>query len=465
MARSHQTPSFMDVAGEFFDEMNGAPDFGSNQERAVSLANNPVLAGLSPSQVRPTVPGTLEGFLPGESRHKTVMKTAFGNLADPGFAERGPEAATVKDGEASWHDRQTAMRGLVGQDGVTPDAKLMNDVYVAQIMGNKDIMQTSAAFALRMANTYGPQTPEEAEADPNRSAFLRNKSPAMKHMWPDQDTSGTANQDYRGWQSVIGGMASGLNPFGARDPDALSNGLGANKDVLAELVGKEGDYSLEESSYILRAMGQLRDVMKAEKGRDGLIPAWINGYAPDAAGYEVEPKNRIRVRPEADVGAGNRNDPTTHASSRGFTRWMQPLGALTHNKTDPYKVEGPGEGEPESFDYLQGTSGTTLDMLNFFGAHGAGVEESTSLMQAFYANWHAVAPDGNAHSQSESIGTMLQYLHGSNLTAPIMTPITGAADVASMRGEGVNPDALQPGERATYANPLTPEDPGYLTRG
>ena len=464
MARTHQTPSFMDVAGEFFDEMNGAPDFGSNEERAAQLAGNPVLTGLSPNQVRPTVPGTLEGFLPGESRHKTVMKTAFGNLADPGFAESSPAAGTVKDGDASWHDRQEAMRGLVSQDGVTPDAKLMNDVYVAQIMGNKDIMQTSAAFALRMAGTYGPQTPEEAAAGPNRSAFLRNKSPEMKHMWPDQDVEGTANQDYRGWQSIIGGMAASRNPFGSKDPDALSKGVGANKDVLTELVGKEGDYTLEESSYILRAMGQLRDVMKAEKGAGGIIPEWIDGYAPDADGYEVEPKNRIRVRPDAAVGAGNRNDPATHASSRGaLSRWMQPLGAYRHNKTDPYKVEGPGDGEPESFDYLQGTSGTTLDMLNFFGAQGAGVEESTSLMQAFYANWHAVAPDGNAHSQSESVGTMLQYLHGTNLNAPIMTPITGAADVASMRGEGV--EALQPGERAAYANPLTPENPGYLSRG
>jgi hypothetical protein len=229
---------------------------------------------------------------------------------------------------------------------------------------------------------------------------------------------------------------------------------------------------LEEATYILRAMGQLRDVMKSEKGdvpsdggkTPGLIKKWLSSYSKegnhaDGPVYPISPRNRIRDTNEPGLSTGNRNWPTEHASSRGITRWLQPIGNWRFQGNNIYQVENPTADEPHSFDYLQGTSGTTLDMINFFLAHGESVENSAKLMQAFYANWHAVAPDGNAHSQSESIGTMLQYLHRTNLQAPIMTPILGADDVKSMTGAGARHRSAK---RETYATPLSEEAPGYL---
>ena len=44
-----------------------------------------------------------------------------------------------------------------------------------------------------------------------------------------------------------------------------------------------------------------------------------------------------------------------------------------------------------------------------------------------------MALDGQAHAQSESIGTMLQHLHRTNLHAPIMAPILSLEDVQSLK--------------------------------
>ena len=82
-------------------------------------------------------------------------------------------------------------------------------------------------------------------------------------------------------------------------------------------------------------------------------------------------------------------------------------------------------------------------------AHGKSKDQAIRLMQVFYANWHNVAPDGMAHNQSESIGTMMQYLHRTNLKKPIMTPIKGGKDIDAMKESG-------------HANALTKMSPGFL---
>jgi hypothetical protein len=70
-------------------------------------------------------------------------------------------------------------------------------------------------------------------------------------------------------------------------------------------------------------------------------------------------------------------------------------------------------------------------------------------MQIFYANWHKVAPDGNAHSQSESLGTMTQYLYRRNLKKPLVVPIRSGSD---LEGESAKP----------YFGRLDATDRGYL---
>ena len=172
---------------------------------------------------------------------------------------------------------------------------------------------------------------------------------------------------------------------------------------------------------------------------------------------DVLPTGRIKVKGKG-VGGLGRDDPAWHDWSRGLNRKIVPFAAPYYHGSPPYKIQdrentkGSRRGDQGSFDFLMGTSGTTLDMLNFFLAQGKTADEAARLMQVFYANWHKVAPDGNAHSQSESIGTMTQYLYGRNLKRPVMVPIQGEEDVAG-------------DEKQTYFSPLTEDDPGYLVGG
>lgn len=398
------------------------------------------LEGLSSYQTAPTPAGTLEGALPGQSRHKAVIKHVFGKAMPQNSGSR-----------KRWRERQQAHIASLGTVGATADAKLKNDVFVANIMKNHDIMKTAARFAHKMSKVYG--------TGGGRAHVLAGHSAEMRHMWPDQNTSGTANSDYRGWQSVIGNYVGSY--FRSRDPNPLATGLAANRKKLARLKKRRPDqpYTLEESSYILRAMGQLRDVMKTEKGRvpgaggqgqvDGLIKSMLGNPTKMIGEDQINLRNRIIERGR---GTGDHNVPAQHGQSRAFrNRFVQPLGTRMNQGTDIYRAHEPDGAA--SFDYLQGTSGTTLDMLNFFLAHNQDRETSTKLMQAFYANWHAVAPDGNAHSQNESMGTMLQYLYNTDLRRPIMAPILSRGDVDSMRGgEGPYGTALKDGE--SYLNYL-----------
>lgn len=360
------------------------------------------LKGISSFLSRPTRPGTLVGFIPGESRHKKIIRIVFDNIAP-----RGSE---------SWTEHQKELES--GTKGVDMDPKLCNDIYVANIMKSPQMMGTALTFLTEMSTLYGTNG-QRAE---------------MRHLWPDQDTSGNKNTTYRGYLSVAKSF------FPDKEKNPLSLGLQANKDKLAELSRKHQrnePLSLEETNYILRAMGQLRDVMKTEKGMvptrigEKKEPGLIKEHLSNGSKWDngIAKKNRIRVSGDAQSD-DTRANPQEHAFSRWWgNRWFQPFGTLRMLSSGIYRIINPNKtGATGSFDYLQGTSGTTLDMLNFFLAHGKSADEATQLMQVFYAHWHAVAPDGNAHSQVESICTMMQYLHGTSLNGPIMAPITSLED-------------------------------------
>jgi len=141
----------------------------------------------------------------------------------------------------------------------------------------------------------------------------------------------------------------------------------------------------------------------------------------------------IRTKGKGAGGQG-RDTPGWHDWSRGANRKLVPLMAPYYHGSPPYEIQGKEggggrRGAQGSLRFPDGHLGTTLDMLNFFLAQGKTADEAARLMQVFYANWHKVAPDGNAHSQSESIGTMTQYLYGHNLKRPVMAPIRGEGDV------------------------------------
>lgn len=388
-----------------------------------------IFEGIHESNLAPTTPGlsSAAGFLPGESHHKQNIKDVHGNL--------GNMNGNLQNGK--WENREGNLNNAMEQGmpgDSTIDTKVRNDVYVAGIMKDQKMMREAAQFALEMSALYKPGGA--------RAPQIKGNSGEMSHLWPDQDTSGTKNTSYRGWPSVFNSLISGIAPTG-RDPEYLSKAMATNEPKLRQLVAKRQDYTLDESMYILRVMGQLRDVMKSEKKSGGVIKEML-----EQEGGDQETFNRIRVSGE---GTGeNRDVPEEHKSSRDFSsRFFQPYGTLKHKDDEIYMVEDSERREPKRFDYLQGTSGTTVDMVNFFLAQGKDKDEATRLTQVFYANWHAVAPDGNAHGQSESIGTMLQYLHRTNLKKPITAPIRGSEDVEGMKNAG-------------YANDLTPEHPGYL---
>jgi len=383
-----------------------------------------------------------------ESHHKTNIKTIFNNLQE---ADRQQNPFLQQQND--WRENQLHLEEEIGRelaDNTFIDVKVRNDVYVANIMNNHDMMREAANFCLAMSKMYGEN------GDEKRKAQIKKSSGEMDHMWPNQDLGKSLNKDYRGHTSVAKSIGSRvLNQFGIKkykDDDYLSKALSKNIPTLNNLVDKDR-YNLEETMYILRAMGQLRDVMKAEKKKNGLVRNYIDENRDGTV------KDRINV--DGKENTADRNNPKEHKESRRYyNRYVQSLGSYMTQEYGIYAVQNRMEGEPQKFDYLQGTSGTTLDMINFFRAHDYNNEQSSRLMQVFYANWHAVAPDGNAHSQSESIGTMLQYLNDVNLRVPILTPITSEADVTSMttRVQSVNERTRR---RSRYGNSLERQTNGH----
>jgi hypothetical protein len=374
------------------------------------------------------------GFLPGKSRHKRVVETVFENI--------GKRTHSDTRFKGQWKNKEANLEKSVLQDSgeSTLDAKVRNDVFVANVMKDQEMMKEAVNFSLEICNLYGNNGARKGQI---------NRNPAvMDHMWPDQDLSESRNSSHRGWGAMSRSIANhkvtpkAISGLGG---DYLSNAIERNRPQLQKLAAHKGEYSLEQTMYILRVIGQLRDVMKSEKKPNGLVKNFL------AAAGGVQKFNRINVRgnPAPAEKPGDRNFPAEHSSSRDGSSRIQPIGTIKHRNSNIYKVGDPKKGQPEKFDYLQGTSGTTIDMVNFFLAHGKSKDEATRLMQVFYANWHSVAPDGMAHSQSESIGTMMQYLHRSNLKKPIMTPIKSGGDVDSMK-------------QSDHANALTDESPGYL---
>jgi len=398
-----------------------------------------IFKGMNSGDIKANTPGlsSLYALLPGESHHKKNIKTIFKNLSENGR-------------QIDWSHHQTNLEKKVNKAAMDQgiDAKVINDVYVASIMKDQDIMKEAVKFGLEMIDIYGKGG--------SRSDKIKNNKAEMDHIWPNQDLSSSKNTEYRGWTNVASSLVEHHVPKVNPEIKAgyLSKAIERNKPQLENLAKKNTSFNLEESMYIIRVMGQLRDVMKAEKKRGGLIPEFLK------RDDNKEKFNRIRVKGEGS--SVDRDYPKEHASSRSFLhRFVQPIGTFAHRDDNIYKVDSPKKGGPQRFDYLQGTSGTTVDMINFFQSHGKNKNETTRLTQAFYANWHSVAPDGNAHSQSESIGTMLQYLHRTNLQTPIMAPIKGSKDVESMispmKGRKKNSKKTN-----QYSNKLKSKKGGYL---
>ena len=140
-------------------------------------------------------------------------------------------------------------------------------------------------------------------------------------------------------------------------------------------------------------MGQLRDVMKCEKKEGGLIREFLNEENPD-----IPRKNRIKMSGDSEVatdpqGIGHKNFPDEHFNSRKYKGWKQAKGTSENKDANIYKVKKPVGNEPKRFDVLEGTSPTTIDMINFFLVQNRkkgmerdeNVDSTTKLMQVFYA--------------------------------------------------------------------------------
>ncbi|WP_378187318.1 hypothetical protein ACE939_03090 [Aquimarina sp. W85] len=407
-----------------------------------------IFEGIVRENLKKNIPGLspIYSMFTGESHHKTNIKRIFENLSTPSLPQENPDntATQAKD----WREKQMELdikaregAGIKDSDETILDAKIRNDIYVANIMQDQDIMREAVSFCIEMVEKYTQEGPRKEQ--------IKNNTCDMDHLWPDNnDLKGSSNTTYRGYTSVAYSL---FNHAMKLPENHLSDALSKNKENLNMLSKKTDSYTLEESMYILRAMGQLRDVMKSEKKIDGLIPPLFE----EEKHQDVDRFNRINVK--GDGSEKNRDNPKEHDQSRRYpNRYFQPLGTLALKYAIIYKVENPTKNEPKRFDYIQGTSGTTIDMINFFKSHDKDIDTTAKLMQAFYASWHAVSPDGNAHSQSESIGTMLQYLYRVNLHCPIMAPIKSKQDVDSLLKE----QSMH--TEKTYGNRLEANSPGYL---
>ena len=253
--------------------------------------------------IKSTMYSVFWGLFGYESHHKTNIKTIFENL-------REPDEVTPKSREETdldWREHQDAFVEAikVGNDKKEIDAKVRNDVYVANIMNNNELMREAAEFCLRMSHQYG--------IEGERADMLKGAETEVDYLWPTQDVgeNGT-NKKYRSYSEYREFIKT--DRF-KTDENYLSKGMEANKDTLERLSEKTDPYTLEETMYILRAMVQLRDVMKCEKKDGGLVKEFLKD---DTDG--IRKRNRIKMNGEGESATqvGHRDHPKEHKASRAY---------------------------------------------------------------------------------------------------------------------------------------------------
>jgi hypothetical protein len=351
-------------------------------------------------------------MLAGGPSHKAVIKSFFDEVRK--------NAESLPSADANWADTQNAMRQFskeqTGLDALSDKEK--NYLLVANIMNNKEMIQSAASFFSEVAEVYNDNPNVKADSNPD-----------VKHGWPDKDLSSNKNQSERGWTGMAVGVAKSKVGLDSR---SLLDGLKEFAPQMKELSTKEGELSLEETTFVVRGMAVLRDVMKAFKKTDtkefvnenklsNIVEKGVEGRAFTA---------RMRVTAHASL----QRDPSFRVDPDATL--AQVAQAAKDVVQDRYHAE------VDKWDYNQGPSGTTLDFENFcqmflVKEEGADLEvakdRTLGLMQVMYAYWHFCAHDGFAHSQDESISTMLDAMYGLELTTPIVAPIRSSDDVNEMK--------------------------------
>jgi len=357
--------------------------------------------------------------LQGGPSHKDVIRSFFN-------AVRGDEDLPLQT-EASWSDLQAAMRAFSkAQTGIEfLNDKEKNYLLVANILNNKEMMQSAASFFAAVARHYAGGE----EVDP---AIARVNKPEVRHGWPNVDTTGTLNQDERGWTGMAKDQAKHVVGMESR---SLSEGLVEFQEKMEALAQKEGDLTLEEASFIVRGMAVLRDVMKAVKRTE--VMDFVNANElPNMIVRNVEARGDLYRGRVYGADLVRQRDPS-------FSVPEGEGGGLKERVKEEYDTRF--NPPVDEWGYDQGPSGATLDFLNFcemflvnhggqaLEGEGGAKEQSMVLMQVMYAYWHFCAPDGLAHGQEESLSTMLDAFGGEELTAPIVTPIRSFEDLREMR--------------------------------
>lgn len=306
---------------------------------------------------------------------------------------------------------------LTGQDTLTPKEK--NYFYVAEILNSTEMLREAAEFYCETVKKY--------ENDPRLEGYVARES---QHSWPCPPFSEDvrlilttlpisswfqSNISNRGYIQMVFTAMYQKQMIGKID---LKDGLRLCV-VHMETLTKQQAYSDDDIGYIVRGMLQLRDITKIEKHKGS------KSYVECVSNIVL--KNRL-------VGAA------VDYSRRALTK----IGSANVLKfglkfSNLYSIIDPDPGAQGliynyDHDHIQGISGSTLDYCNwlYYMCNGD-MLKSARLFQVNYAGWHAIAPDGMAHSQLESINTIFDMWAGHHISDAIMVPFKSHDDVESMK--------------------------------
>ncbi len=319
--------------------------------------------------------------------------------------------------QGSWSDRQETMRNF-SKESTNIDlltAKEKNCFFVAGAMNDKELIQNSASFFVKVADRFRDSGSMRGQAE-------------VRHGWPSIDKNGgvTGNQKDRGWSYM--GLIRGVDVVkGFLNIGTTSLSEGMSPEITAkmqELSEKEDELTLDETAFIIRGMAVMRDVMKVCKSESneqvGSMKHFIdskglcNIVSDPVGGRSYTGRARLTEHPILQRDPSDRNLADANANPTRM-EWLQgKVRDAVANRFHP---------SHEKHDYVQGSSGTTLDFLNFcmWIAHPqdeagpvtiATKEEAMQSMEVMYLYWHFSAPDGYAHSQYESVHTMVNALFG-----------------------------------------------------
>lgn len=359
-----------------------------------------------------TLAALVRGFTGAEIKTGITHKQAIAIMVktlDAFYSLRGLGKCNI-----GWSEKQAKLesfaKDITGLKHLTSKEK--NYVFVANVIRDGRLLQEAANFFISIAQKY--------KNDPR----MKHMAP-LRHAWPDDSMkagSNTADRGYAGMaRGVLLNVAERVLPLINRSGWTLADGLERFEKTMSELAEKN-KLNEEDAAFILRGIGMLRDVMKAVKNTTTLDYIKRNEQAYNRIVGEEHVKSRadlsrVRFNNMMDLRIYELDAPSDDES-----------GGARGPVSDRFR------GDTRHWDYTQGTSGTTLDFCNFCMSETQGNKElSMRLMQVLYANWHYTAPDGMAHSQNESLNTMLEAFYQVHLTSPVMVPIKSEADVVQMK--------------------------------